>query len=237
MMTADQSDVLNFSENMVIKFGKEYKNQNIAKNSYWKVTNVDAAKNAVTLIDEEGRQIIWNPQSNWGKRFQAYKEVESELALDDKIIWTQNLKGEQLTNGLTGKIIDVDQFSKEATIQFKNGKQVVVKADEFEYSHWNHNYVTTAHAAQGMTTDRVLFHGESYRKNLISQKSFYVGLSRAKHEVVVVTDNKKELVKQLGLHSGEKQNALELEEFKPPAKELETPESAFNIDNLSGINM
>jgi ATP-dependent exoDNAse (exonuclease V) alpha subunit len=55
----------------------------------------------------------------------------------------------------------------------------------------------------------VLYHAESYRKNLTSQKSFYVALSRAKQEIIVVTDNKEALIKQVKEHSGEKQNALE----------------------------
>jgi conjugative relaxase-like TrwC/TraI family protein len=204
-----QSDVLNFTAGMVIKFGRQYKHQDIEKDSYWSVDKVDVKKNTITLKSEEGREVTWSPESIWGKRMQLYTELQSELCLGDKIIWTQNTKELKLTNGIAGEVVYLDENMQEATIEFANGKQLKINSDEMKHQHWNHNFVTTVHASQGMTADRVFYHAESYRKNLTSQKSFYVALSRAKQEVIVVTDSKAELIEQVKEHNGEKQNALD----------------------------
>jgi len=209
MTKSAQNDVLSFNEGMFIRFDRAYKKQGIVKNSYWEIVKVDGKEDVLTLQDESGRKINWAPQSNWGKRMQVYQEVKSELAAGDKIIWTKNIKSLGLSNGIKGEVINVDLKSANALVEFENGKQLQIEADELKHQHWNHNFVTTAHASQGMTAERVLFHAESYRKNLTSQKSFYVALSRAKKEVIVVTDNKTELIEQVKEHSGEKQNALD----------------------------
>lgn len=82
---------------------------------------------------------------------------------------------------------------------------------EQKNQHWTHDYVSTAHAAQGMTAERIIFHAESFRRNLASQKAFYVAISRAKHQAIVYTDNQNELIAQLQENAGEKQNAKDYE--------------------------
>ena len=53
------------------------------------------------------------------------------------------------------------------------------------------------------------FHVESFRWNLVSQKAFYVAISRVKR--VNYTDNQEQLVEQIKEHTGEKQVAREAE--------------------------
>ncbi|SBT17708.1 Multifunctional conjugation protein TraI [Marinomonas gallaica] len=216
-----QNDVLSFSEGMVIKFGRDYKLHDVKKDSYWSVREVNAKNNTLTLQDDSGRELIWNPAGTWGKRMQSYTEVHSELCAGDEIIWTQNDKALKLANGMAGQVVSVDGENNQATVEFKDGKQFVINTNEQMHQHWNHNFVTTAHAAQGMTSERVIYHAESFRKNLASQKSFYVALSRAKQEVVVVTDNQRELINQINAHTGEKQNALEIDSQKERGVEYE----------------
>jgi len=48
--------------------------------------------------------------------------------------------------------------------------------------HWEHAYASTVHAAQGKTTDRVLVHLDTKYEKTIGSESFYVAISRARHE-------------------------------------------------------
>ena len=52
----------------------------------------------------------------------------------------------------------------------------------------------TAFAAQGRTADHVIVHADSRATNLVDQKSFYVGISRAKQSVTIVTNSRAKLV-------------------------------------------
>src|SRR3546814_7995719 len=53
-------------------------------------------------------------------------------------------------------------------------------------------YTTTAHSAQGLTCDRVLYNAESFSRTT-AQDTYYVSISRERHEVVVFTDDAKKL--------------------------------------------
>jgi ATP-dependent exoDNAse (exonuclease V) alpha subunit len=53
-------------------------------------------------------------------------------------------------------------------------------------------YTTTAHSAQGLTCERVLYNAESFSRTT-AQDTYYVSISRERHEVVVFTDDVKKL--------------------------------------------
>lgn len=210
-----KKDALNYKKGDVIKFGKEYKRQEVAKNTYWNVVGIDIKKNVLTLHSESDVQMIWNPAGTWGQACQVFSPQENELCVGDRIIWTHNDKGLGLTNGMKGSIESVDSDSQTVDVKFNNGMSRKLELKKFAQQHWSYDYVTTAHASQGMTADKVFYHAESFRRNLASQKSFYVSISRAKFETVVVTDNRVSLEQQIMEHSGEKQNAIELKQFYP----------------------
>jgi len=205
---ASQEDVMNYSLGDAIKFSRTYKRQGVDKNSYWTIISRDINKNTILLKDDSGREVIWNP-SSWGKKIQAFRPEESELTVGDKIIWTLNNRDKGLTNGMKAHVVDINRIEGNVQLKFSGGEIHTLKTSELESQHWSHNYVTTAHGAQGMTSERVIYHAESFRKNLASQKAFYVAISRAKQGAIVVTDDRKLLISQLHEHSGEKQYSLE----------------------------
>ncbi|QEY13282.1 MobF family relaxase [Cellvibrio sp. KY-YJ-3] len=206
---SSRTDVFNYQVGDCLLFGKDYKRQGITKHSYWRIVERNPRKNTLTIADKSGRQLVWNPRGIWGASSQAYRPVEAELAISDKIIWTLNDRRNGLINGMKGVVDSIDQNAKTARISFSRSKFVTVDLTETASLHWSHDYVTTAHAAQGQTADRVIYHAESFRRNLASQKSFYVSISRAKHQTLIITDDRAALEQQISEHIGEKQNAIE----------------------------
>src|SRR5690606_21881926 len=53
-------------------------------------------------------------------------------------------------------------------------------------------YATTAHSAQGLTCDRVLYNAESFSRTT-AQDTYYGSISRERHEVTVFTDDAEKL--------------------------------------------
>ena len=74
--------------------------------------------------------------------------------------------------------------------------------------HIAHAYVDTAFAAQGRTADHVIIHADSRAANLVDQKSFYVGISRARESVTILTNDRARLIAAIGERAGEVQTAL-----------------------------
>src|SRR5690606_30099287 len=58
--------------------------------------------------------------------------------------------------------------------------------------HMDYAYTTTAHSAQGLTCDRVLYNAESFSRTT-AQDTYYVSISRERHEVTVFTDDAEKL--------------------------------------------
>lgn len=205
---AAAQDVLSYQAEDVVRFTRAYKSKQVTKDSYWSIKSVDPSKEIIELKNDDGQIIIWNP-SAWGAKAQAFRRTECSLSVGDKLIWTVNDKALGVTNGSKAMVQKIDHAQETAEVKFTSGQICTVNIHNHQSQHWNYDYVTTVHAAQGKTAENVLFHAESFRRNLSSQKALYVAISRAKNEVTVYTDNKSKLIEQIKEHVGEKQYAHE----------------------------
>jgi ATP-dependent exoDNAse (exonuclease V) alpha subunit len=88
--------------------------------------------------------------------------------------------------------------------------------------HWEHAYASTIHAAQGKTTDRVLVHIDTKYEQTMGSESFYVAISRARHEAKLYVDDRSKLAVAVE-RSAQKQYGLEaLAHAVSPSKARET---------------
>jgi ATP-dependent exoDNAse (exonuclease V) alpha subunit len=125
----------------------------------------------------------------------------------DRLAWTKNDQNSGRVNGRSVEVLRVDDDGR-ITVRDGRGTQTLDPAKPGD-SHFRHDYVATVHAAQGQTAERVMIHAESYRTELLNERSFYVAISRAKDEVRVYTDNVRSLTQGIEERTGEKTMALE----------------------------
>ena len=92
------------------------------------------------------------------------------------------------------------------------GSRIVEALDLKGNRHWEHAYASTVHSAQGKTTDRVLVHLDTKFEKTIGSESFYVAISRARHEARLYVDDQSKLAVAIG-RSRQKQYGLEAIEF------------------------
>lgn len=212
MTRADMVDVTSYRQGDSVRFFRDYKRCGVEAGSYWKVDRVEPGDGVVILANDRGRSVVWNP-SVWGLKSQVFRPVGCTLSVGDMVRWTINAKSMGLVNGSRGTVTRIDSDSRTAQILFSSGRQITASLDNISSQHWAYDYASTVHAAQGRTADRVLFHAESFRHNLASQKAFYVAVSRAREEATIFTDSKARLVECVAANRGEKQNALEIDSF------------------------
>lgn len=204
---AAAQDPLSYQIGDLVHFSQQYKTHKIEKNSYWEVQSTNANRHTIYLLGADGRTVIWNP-SVWGTKSQVFRQTSSELSVGDKLIWSVNNKELGLHNGLRATVRKIDRIRAMAELELVDGTTRSIDLNSRRSQHWNYDYITTVHAAQGKTCDRVIYHAESYRRNLASQQALYVAISRARQEAVVFTDNKEKLVERIIEHTGQKQNAI-----------------------------
>jgi len=122
-------------------------------------------------------------------RFQLFYSSKLRLAPGDRVRITKNglsADGKHRLNN--GAIYRVKSFNHAGDIVFDNGWTV-----SKDFGHLAHGYVVTSHSSQSKTVDRVFVGQGSESFPASSREQFYVSASRAKQQVTVYTDNKKDL--------------------------------------------
>src|SRR3546814_18078915 len=125
-----------------------------------------------------------------------------DLKTGDSIRFTRNDREAGRINGGRGEVVAVDEQTRTATIQTPDGRTEALNLDAARDQHIAHAYVETTFAAQGRTADPVLIHADSKATNLVDQKSFYVGISRAKESDTIFTNDSGKLVSAIHQTAG-----------------------------------
>lgn len=154
----------------------------------------------------------------WGAgNSQTFAPQSLELKTGDSIRFTRNDRDAGRINGARGEVTAIDPQSRTAEIRNLRGQTQTLNLDAARDQHIAHAYVDTAFAAQGRTADHVMIHADSRASNLIDQKSFYVGISRAKETVAIFTNDRAKLVSAIGERAGQVQTAIKQAKMPTPA--------------------
>ncbi|WP_322995197.1 MobF family relaxase [Castellaniella sp.] len=120
-------------------------------------------------------------------KLSVYHLNESELSVGDQVRITRNDAQHDLVNGQLARVVSIEA----ATVIIETGDRHITLPTDRPL-HLDYAYTTTAHSAQGLTCDRVLYNAESFSRTT-AQDTYYVSISRERHEVVVFTDDAEKL--------------------------------------------
>ena len=100
--------------------------------------------------------------------------------------------------------------------------------DDSQLHHLDHAYSSTVHAAQGITCDRAIAVLDTERGGVADQATFYVELTRARDNVVLLTDDREALIEALETAPAGDMSALRAigEQFEV-ATSVSTPDSTL----------
>ena len=155
---------------------------------------------------KNGEQLDFDPGRTRKKGLTLYAEQKRNLSKGDKIQWRQNLeKDPQIKNGHTGTVEKVR--GREATIKFDHGVKRILNLRDNQY--WDHGYVITTYKQQGKTTPVNWIVAQTGKAGEITQKAFYVSLTRAERSVRVFTDNRQKLRSAIFRNPGGKTSSLQ----------------------------
>jgi conjugative relaxase-like TrwC/TraI family protein len=216
-----KKNINSYQQGNFVKFNKSYKTNGIIKDRYYQILAKDIKRGNVYLIDEQNKkQVVWNPAKTATKQgsVEVYKTEIKEFAIGEKINFTRGFSNKNITNSQLAEI----QSFKTGSIMLKiDNQEIEVSKSDPILKHIDYGYGYTTHRAQGKTIDNVLAVLESYRPNLTTQKSFYVEISRARHNAILILDDKEKIIKQLEKTTGEKLNVIELINNKEKSKSVE----------------
>jgi len=205
---AEARDPLSYDRGDVVCFARDYADKGVARGEAFHIEDVDPVKAAIALRSEDGRAVDWRLRQ-WGAgKVRAFEPQRLELRAGDRIRFTRNDREAGRVNGGRAEVTSVDEERRTALVRGPRGKVQILHLDAARDRHIAHGYVDTAFAAQGRTADHVIIHADSRAANLVDQKSFYVGISRARESVTIVTDDRGKLIAAINERAGQVQTAL-----------------------------
>ncbi|MFC3058384.1 MobF family relaxase [Paenirhodobacter populi] len=206
---AEAAEAASYRINDVVVPIRDVKGVGLTGNTLYKVTDTSLRSNTITLRPEDGGLAIRVPLVAGGKAAAsliAYSPVERDFAPGDRVKFALTDRASGVANGARGSVEQIGAGQIE--ILLDDGKRTRLAFDSLAARGIDHAYAATAHDFQGATVDRIIV-GMMGKEQLSTQKSFYVGLSRARDEVMLITTKVSELAKQIQKQTGERPAALD----------------------------
>lgn len=186
LSTAHQGQAAFYQPGQVVDLCREEKGIG-ARGTHWRIVGTEKGKlQVVPLHGEEKEPVNLTPST----KLQLYNTRQLELRDGDQVMFRKNDKSRDidLRNG-DDAVIEIRDGKAFALLN--NGTSVPLQASEV----MDYGYCRTVHASQGATVDRaiVIAEGSKAGANL-----GYVALSREKHHLEIITDNKNKLAESWG---------------------------------------
>jgi ATP-dependent exoDNAse (exonuclease V) alpha subunit len=223
MTGADRAWAARYQAGDVLHYIRGSKEHGIEGGSYAQVVATDPKKNRITVQKPDDERVSYDPARLRG--ISAYREIEREFAIGDRLQWTAPSKQLGVANRDLGTIQQIDQNGK-LTVRMDGDKERLVTFDPNQIRHFDHGYAVTSHSSQGLTAERVLVNVDTHtHQDLINSRFAYVSVSRASHDAHVFTNDADSLSEHLS-RDVSKASALDFTKIQVPAPSVGLEQTA-----------
>jgi hypothetical protein len=194
MTGADRTWAARYDVGDVLHYNTGSKAEGIERNSYARVSEVDARANTLTVELENGTSVTYDPRRLRGVN--VFTEAVREFSTGDRIQFTEPNKTLGIANRDLGTITSINNGQMMVRLDGKQPREIVF--DTTRFRQFDHGYAVTSHSSQGLTAARVLANidTESSRM-LINARLAYVAVSRASEDARIYTNNAETLGQRL----------------------------------------
>lgn len=162
-----------------------------------------------------GCDFVADGMAGGAEHFNVYRSESIALSTGDTVRFTKNVwtadKKHRLDNG---RVDTIKSIKKSGDIELSNGWIVGTDAARF----LTHGYVSTSHASQGKTVDKVLIALGQESLPAVNAEQWYVSVSRARDSAQVFTDVAPPVLREAIQRSATRKSATELMQPKPHRK-------------------
>ena len=218
MTGADREWAARYKAGDILKYEKGSKAQGIPANSFAVVLSTDARNNTVTVQQEDGKAITYDPKRLKGVN--AYRETQKDFAVGDRIQFTAKDKELGVNNRDLGIITKLE--TGQVTVQLDGKTERTVQFDPVKMRHFDHGYAVTSHVSQSLTEGRVIANIDTDSpRSLINTRLAYVAVSRAEHDARIYTNDAEGLGARLATDIS-KTSAVDFRKSPDPAPHKNT---------------
>lgn len=175
-----------------IRIGRDLKRAGLRRGEIYKIEAVDEKRSRVTL-SSNGKTKTFKPANlkQHKDTIQLHQQDKITLHAKDRVRFTRGGKGRKVNNNDRGTIKSIDE--KTVTLILDKGKTLTLPLNAPKLRHMDHLWALTGYSVQGKTENSAIVVMPSHASLLTTLESFYVGMSRHKEKVALVTDNAERL--------------------------------------------
>lgn len=180
---AQKRDLANYREGQMLVVHRAARG--MEKHESLTVNRVESG--TVIARNQSGEERSFTPAQT--RSFSVHERQSIDVAPGDRLMLTGNRRdtGFRATNGELVTVRGVER----GRIQLEDGRTLPATYHQFD-----HGYAITAHRSQGKTVDGVILSADAMKQEL-----FYVGASRGRSEIAIVTSDREQLRESLGISS------------------------------------
>lgn len=199
----------------VVRYRRGSAKFGIPKSEEARVESVEALANRVTVRLADGTLRTYDPRRLRG--VDVFDEIDREFGVGDRLAFRSVVRhtSGKIPNGTIVRIRELESNGLATLAIRQRGRWRKVKLDLSAAREIDHGYVTTSHASQGLTVDRVsvvIDARDAASARLVNSTQFYVSISRARKCAQIWTDDAATLEARVARRA-EKVNALDWEEI------------------------
>ena len=218
MTGADREWAARYKPGDILKYEKGSKAHGIPQNTTAVVLSADARNNTVTVQQEGGNPITYDPKRLKGVN--AYREAQKEFAAGDRIQFTAKDKDLGVNNRDLGTITRLE--TGQIIVQLDGKKERTIQFDPAMMRHFDHGYAVTSYVSQGLTEGRVIANIDTdSARSLINTRLAYVAVSRAEYDARIYTNDADGLGARLST-TVSKTSAVDFRKSHDPAPQKNT---------------
>jgi hypothetical protein len=223
MTGADRAWAARYQPGDVLHYIRGSKELGIERGSYAQVVATNPQDNLLTVRNQNGEQVTYDPSRLRG--ISAYQEIEREFAVGDRIQFTAPNRELQVANRDLGTVERIGADGK-LTVRMDSHKEKSVVFDPHGMRHFDHGYAVTSHSSQGLTAERVLVNMDTeVHPDLINTRFAYVSVSRASQDAQIFTNDAATLAESLS-RDVSKASALDSGKSRNPVAEVGLDQAA-----------
>jgi conjugative relaxase-like TrwC/TraI family protein len=191
---AGRREAKHYEKGDVVRFTYA-RDKRLRRGVWYRVVGRDLANNTVTVKGPDGKRLTYSPEENPLIQ-DVFETRRREFSVGDKL----ELRGKDPALGLfageSGTVVSLDKKGRVLTLKTRSGE--TKKVDLRAYKTLDYAYASTGHGTQSRTVANVVVLLTSgHREEVVNRASLYVGISRTKGDVYVVTDDLAEVSRQL----------------------------------------
>ena len=193
-----------YTKDEVLRFNISLPRYGITSGDYLGVqdiTHKHKKNNTLSLTRDNGRTItiplsalpkFQEDCKDLERPIEIYRKAKIELQVGDKIQWKRNHQAFGICNSDLAIIKEITD--SDVSVLHEDNRVVTLNRHDPTLKHIDHGYVLTTYGAQGKDKKRGIGLMESVNRFSSTIQNFYVEMTRAIEEMIVVTDNKNNLV-------------------------------------------